>query len=410
MMRWWILFLLFLATLINYMDRTIFAVLIPVMRVDLHIDERGYGWLTGSFLAAYTIGYLVMGRVVDRLGTKKGFSTAAGVWSVAAALHATAASVFQLAGFRALLGFSEAGNFPAAIKAVAEWFPQDERAFATGLFNSGSNLASVVGPPVFIALDHAFGWRTCFLLTASLGLVWLLLWLVSYKTPAKVEVEEKVVRVTYREALKFKQTWGFATAKFLTDPVWWFYLFWLPLYLHDARHMTDTAYARALSFIYFMACFGSLGGGWLSGFLMDRGWDKGKARKTAMLVCAIAMPIAALGVVVPNITLAIGLFSIATSAHQGFSANLFTTTSDVFPKSALGSVNGIGGCLGGLGGVIATAIVPGYLIKIVGYVPLFLIMSSFYLIALFVLDRLMGDLKPIAGDPIPLQPLSPARM
>jgi len=399
-MRWWILFLLFLATLINYMDRTIFAVLIPVIRTDLHIDERSYSWLTGAFLATYTIGYLIMGRVVDRMGTKKGFATAAGVWSIAAGLHATAASAFQLAGFRGLLGFSEAGNFPAAIKAVAEWFPQEQRAFATGLFNSGSNLASVVGPPVFVALEHAFGWRMCFVLTASLGLVWLLLWAVSYRTPANVVEEEKVVRVSYREALRHKETWGFVAGKFLTDPVWWFYLFWLPLYLHDVRHMSDTAYANALSFIYFMACFGSLGGGYLSGFLMKRGWEKGKARKTAMLICAIAMPVAALGVVVPNLTLAIGLFSIATSAHQGFSANLYTTTSDVFPKSALGSVNGIGGCMGGLGGVIAVAIVPGYLIKIVGYVPLFLVMSSFYLIALFILHKLMGDLKPMVAGRI----------
>ncbi|HVP00869.1 MAG TPA: MFS transporter [Bryobacteraceae bacterium] len=395
-MRWWILFLLFLATLINYMDRTIFAVLIPVMRSDLHIDETVYGYLTAAFLAAYTIGYLVMGRVVDALGTKSGFSVAAGAWSVAAALHATAASAFQLGGFRGLLGFAEAGNFPAAIKGVAEWFPQEQRALATGLFNSGSNLAQVVGPPVFVALNHAFGWRTCFLLTGSLGFVWLLLWWASYRTPPTVELEEKLVKLSYLEAVKFKQTWGFASAKFLTDSAWWFYLFWLPLCLHDARHMTDKEYARALSFIYFVACFGSMGGGWLSGFLMERGWAKGKARKTAMLVCAAAMPIAALGVVVPNALLAVGLFSIATSAHQGFSANLFTTTSDVFPKSALGSVNGIGGCMGGLGGVIFSAIVPGYLVKFIGYTPLFLVMSTFYLIALFILHKLMGDLKPIA--------------
>lgn len=395
-MRWWILFLLFLATLINYMDRTIFAVLIPVMRSDLHIDETIYGYLTAAFLGAYTIGYLMMGRVVDALGTKSGFSVSAGAWSIAAALHATAASAFQLAGFRGLLGFAEAGNFPAAIKGVAEWFPQEQRALATGLFNSGSNLAQVVGPPVFVALNAAFGWRTCFLLTGSLGGLWLILWWASYRTPPRVELEEKLVKVSYLEAVKYKQTWGFASAKFLTDSAWWFYLFWLPLCLHDARHMTDKQYARALSFIYFVACFGSMGGGWLSGFLMERGWDKGKARKTAMLVCAIAMPIAALGVVAPNALLAVGLFSIATSAHQGFSANLFTTTSDVFPKSALGSVNGIGGCMGGLGGVIFSAIVPGYLVKFIGYTPLFLMMSTFYLIALFILDKLMGDLKPIA--------------
>jgi ACS family hexuronate transporter-like MFS transporter len=398
-MRWWILVLLFLATLINYMDRTIFAVLIPVMRGDLHIDEKIYGYLTGAFLAAYTVGYLVMGRVIDQLGTKSGFAISAGVWSIAAGLHATAGSPAQLGGFRGMLGFAEAGNFPACIKAVAEWFPPDQRALATGLFNSGSNLAQVVGPPVFVALEHAFGWRTCFLLIASLGGLWLLLWWLTYRTPEKVEVEEKVVRLSYSEAIRYKQTWGFASGKFLTDSAWWFYLFWLPLCLHDQRHMADKDYARALSFIYFVACFGSMGGGWLSGFLMDKGWTRSKARKTAMLICAIAMPIAALGVVVPNLYLAVGLFGLATSAHQGFSANLFTTTSDVFPKSALGSVNGIGGCVGGLGGVIFSAIVPGYLVKFIGYTPLFLMMSSFYLIALFIIDKLMGDLEPIKTRP-----------
>lgn len=346
-MRWWILALLFFATLINYMDRTIFAVLIPAMRGDLHIDDRVYGYLTGAFLAAYTLGYLVMGRVVDKLGTKKGFGVAAGFWSIAAGLHATAGSALQLGGFRFLLGFAEAGNFPAAIKGVAEWFPVEQRAFATGVFNSGSNLAQVVGPPLFVWLDHSFGWRACFLMTASLGAVWLVFWMFSYRTPHKVEVEEETVKITYREAIRFRQTWGFASAKFLTDSAWWFYLFWLPLCLHDQRHMKDSEYARALSIIYFVACFGSMGGGWLSGFLMRKGWPKSKARKTAMFICAAAMPIAATGVIVPSAAMAVALFSLATSAHQGFSANLFTTTSDVFPKSALGSVNGIGGCMGG---------------------------------------------------------------
>src|SRR3984957_16159022 len=209
-MRWWILALLFLATLINYMDRTIFAVLVPVMRGDLHIDDRIYGYLTGAFLAAYTVGYLIMGRVVDRLGTKSGFAVAAGFWSIAAGLTATSATALQLGGFRGMLGFAEAGNFPAAIKAVAEWFPAEQRAFATGLFNSGSNLAQVVGPPVFVTLQHAFGWRTCFFLTASLGGLWLVFWGLSYRTPPKVEIEEKVERLSYMEAIRFKQTWGFA--------------------------------------------------------------------------------------------------------------------------------------------------------------------------------------------------------
>ena len=213
--------------------------------------------------------------------------------------------------------------------------------------------------------------------------------------PAKVEVEEETVKLSYMQAIRYKQTWGFASAKFLTDSAWWFYLFWLPLCLHDQRHLKDAEYARALSIIYFVACFGSFGGGWLSGFLMERGWSKSKARKTAMFICAAAMPIAATGVIVPSAALAIALFSLATSAHQGFSANLFTTTSDVFPKSALGSVNGIGGCMGGLGRRDLFGDRPRLPGKFVGYTPLFMMMSSFYLIALLILHKLMGDLEPI---------------
>ncbi len=346
-MRWWILALLFLATLINYMDRTIFAVLVPVMRGDLHIDSQVYGYLTGAFLAAYTIGYLVMGRVVDRLGTKAGFGLAAGVWSIAAGLHATAHSPLQLGGFRGMLGFAEAGNFPAAIKAVA------------GMVSGGATRAGY-RPLQFrdriwrkwLALrslslwNMRLEWRTCFLLTASLGGLWLLLWWMTYRTPERVEVEEKVVKISYMEAVRYKQTWGFASAKFLTDSAWWFYLFWLPLCLHDQLHMQDKEYARALSFIYFVACFGSMGGGWLSGFLMKRGWAKGKARKTAMFICALAMPIAATEWIVPSATLAVALFSLATSAPSGLLREFIHHHVGRISKSALGSVNGIGGCAG----------------------------------------------------------------
>ena len=285
-MRWWILALLFAATTINYLDRTIFSVLIPVIREQLHIDEHIYGYLTGAFQMAYTVGYLITGKVVDRFGTKIGYGAAAAAWSLAAALHATALGPLQLGGWRAMLGFDESANFPSCIKAVSEWFPPQDRAFATGVFNAGTNIASVIGPPMFVAMNQAYGWRACFLITASFGIVWLAAWWLIYRTPPQVAADEATVQVGWVEALTYRQTWGFALGKFFTDPVWWFYLFWLPLYFHDVRKFTMAEISWALPIVYFMSGLGSMAGGWFSGFLMRRGWSKSKARKTAMFVCA----------------------------------------------------------------------------------------------------------------------------
>jgi len=267
----------------------------------------------------------------------------------------------------------------------------------------------MIGPPAFAMIAAAYGWRMCFLLTASLGIGWVVLWVLTYQRPeihprvndaerayilgdAEAEAANEPT-VGWAKALTYKQTWGFALAKFLTDPVWWFYLYWLPPYLYDVRKFNMTELAWALPFIYLMADFGSVGGGWISGYLMRRGWPNGKARKTAMALCAVCMPIGALSVLAGHPILAVVLISLATSGHQGWSANLYTTATDVFPKATSASVTGIGGCLGGLGGVIFSSLLPGYIVTHFGYTPIFLIMGSFHLIALLLVHLLLGDMK-----------------
>lgn len=408
--RWWILSLLFFATTVNYLDRILLGFLYPIIRQELHITDQQYGYVQACFSAAYTIGFLIMGKFIDKVGTRVGYLVSLTWWSLAAALHAFSGSVFALGFWRAVLGLGEAGNFPAAIKSVTEWFPKQDRAFATGIFNAGSNVASMVGPYAFVLITQRYGWRACFILTASLGLVWIVLWLWTYQRPERHpsvnEAERAYIlgdaaeavnepKIGWAQAVTYKQTWGFALAKFFTDPVWWFYLNWLPPYLFDVRKFKMTEIAWALPFIYLMADFGSVGGGWISGALIRRGWPTGKARKTALGICAACMPVAAMSVLADNAVFAVVLVSLATSAHQGWSANLYTTTSDVFPKAATASVTGIGGCLGGLGGVIFSALLPGYIVTHFGYTPVFLIMGSFHLIALLVVHFFLGDMQRI---------------
>ena len=362
--RWWILFLLFLATTINYMDRIAFGFLVPEIRKDMVLDEAMYGRMTLAFEMAYMFGFLAMGKLIDRYGTKMGYAVAIAWWSAAALFHALARTPLTLGMNRALLGLGEAGNFPAAIKSVAEWFPKKDRAFATGIFNAGSNVASMVGPPLFALMVMNFGWRGCFLITGSLGFVWLVLWMITYRKPEDHpgvnEVEREYIlsdedgtkepEIGWMAALQYRETWGFAAGKFLTDPVWRFYSYWLPIYLYDVRGFDMKKVGWVLPFIYLMADFGSVGGGWLSGYFLRRGFDVGKSRKMAMGVCAACMPLAVTAVLFDNPVTAVLLMSLATAAHQGWSANQFTTVSDVFPRPAVASVTGIGGCAGGLGG------------------------------------------------------------
>lgn len=410
--RWLMLSLLFAATTVNYLDRIVLGVLITEVRKDLHLSDQEYGYITSAFQFAYMIGFLIAGWFIDKVGTRIGYAISIGWWSVAAMLHGLAGSAFQLGFWRAMLGLGEAGNFPSAIKAVAEWFPKKDRAFATGIFNAGTNVASMIGPPIFAWMVLHVGWRQCFYITGGFGLLWLALWWALYRLPRehprvnKQELDyiesdpESQVRqepaVGWTEALKHRETWGFALAKFFSDPVWWFYLFWLPPYLYDVRKFNIQEVGWTLPVVYLMADFGSVFGGWLSGYLIRQGMTPARARKTAMLLMALCMPVAAFSAFASSVVAAIALVSLATSAHQGWSANLFTTTSDVFPKRAVASVTGFGGGLGAFGGVLFTGLLPGYIIEHFGYSPMFIIMGSFHLIGFTLLHFLMGNMKPVS--------------
>lgn len=387
--RWSLVALLFFATTINYLDRIVLAVLIPVIRKDLGFSDREYGLITGAFQLAYTIGFLVAGKIIDVVGTRIGYAAAMLWWSISALLHVISGGTWSLGLWRGMLGFGEAGNYPAAVKAVAEVYPEKERSTVVGVFNSGTTLAAVAGPPVLVALTAAYGWRVSFALTAASGLLWLCLWLGMYRRPAQILQNASRKVVTWREAFRDRRTRGIAALKFLTDGVWWFYLFWLPPYLFDARKLNLNEIGWALPVIYLMAGVGSVAGGWLAGFWMRRGWPVADARRRVMAIVAVLMPIAALAVFTSNLVLAIALISLATAGHQGWTSNLFTIPSDIFPKETVASVVGIGGCAGGLGGFLFSAILPGYVVTYFGYVPMFVLAGILHPLAWIVGTRLL---------------------
>ena len=353
--RWTICGLLFLAAVINYIDRQIIGILKPVLQAELGWSEIDYSNIVFWFQVAYAIGFVSIGRLMDWLGTRKGFSLSVGFWSVAAMAHALAHSVFTFSLARFALGIGEAGNFPAAIKTVAEWFPKKERALATGIFNSGTNIGAIATPLTVPFIAAHFGWRWAFVITGIIGFLWLILWLMLYSKPeenSRITAEElehinsdppeTVVPIPWVKLLTFPQTWAFAAGKFLTDPIWWFYLFWLPGFLFEKFNLSLTSLGLPLVIIYLAADVGSIGGGWLSSSLIKKGWAINSARKLTMLVCALGVVPIIFVSQTNNVWIAVALLSLATAAHQGWSANLFTTTSDMFPRRAVGSVVGIG--------------------------------------------------------------------
>lgn len=405
--RWAIVALLFFATTINYIDRQIIGILKPTLAKELHWDEIDYSNIVLSFQFAYAIGLLLVGRMMDWLGTKKGFSLAIIFWSIAAMTHALAKSVTGFAAARFALGLGEAGNFPAAIKTVAEWFPKKERAFATGIFNAGSNVGAVIAPIIVPWITITYGWQEAFIITGAIGFLWLGFWWLLYYHPnehpkvTKAELahiqsdpEEPTTKIPWRSLFPHRQTWAFAIGKFMTDPIWWLYLFWVPDFLNKNHGITLLSVGLPLVVIYLVADVGSIGGGWLSSHFIKKGWTINKSRKTAMLICAIAVVPIVFASMTSNLWVAVGLVSIAAAAHQGWSANIFTIASDMFPRRAVGSVVGIGGMAGALGGMVVAKAV-GYILEWTGsYFLIFVIAGSMYLIALLIIHLLVPNLEP----------------
>ncbi|HEV2522818.1 MAG TPA: MFS transporter [Candidatus Acidoferrales bacterium] len=393
-MRWVVVGLLFFATTINYLDRAILGVILPEIRENFHFGLEAYGLIQMCFQLAYAGGSLFGGYLLDRLGTRIGYGIAAGVWSLAAMLNAFAGSAFQFGVFRTALGLGESANFPACTKAAAEWLPPEDRATGMGIVNAGTNLANIFGPPLFIFIALKMGWQACFAIMGGLGFLWLPFWFVMYRLPRQMSATaNSVVKLPLSAVVKYKQAWGYGLAKFLTDPVWWFYLFWLPTYLSEVRHFTPSQRGTALTVVYAISGIGAVLGGVVSGALIKRGWGVGKSRKATMLFCAIVMPVCGLGVVVPDARLAVLLFGLATAAHQAWMTNLFISPADVFPAEAVGSANGFGVCLGGLGGALFSGVIPGMVIPHIGYVPVLLSMSGFYIIAWLIVHTMMGNLE-----------------
>ena len=409
--RWIICAMLFFATTKNYMDRQVLGILAVELQAKIGWSQAQYGYIVSAFQAAYAVGLLFAGWFIDRVGTRTGYAVMMLVWSLASAAHALVSTVLGFGICRFFLGLGEGGNFPAAIKTTAEWFPQKERSLATGIFNAGTNVGVIAAALTVPWIDIHYGWRAVFLFTGGLGLVWLLWWWTSYRPPEKHpqlsgqeyeyiragqvadDVESGEAAPSWRVLLRKRQTWAFSMAKFFTDPVWWFYLFWLPMFLEHRYHVNLTHIGLPLITVYLVSDIGSIAGGWLPAFLVRRGFTATRARLTPMLISACCvLPVLFAGYAKYEWT-AVAVVSLAAAAHQAWSANLFTTASDMFPASAVASVVGLGGMAGAAGGVLmATA--AGQVLQWTGsYAPLFLYASIAYLLAFGILLLLAPGLR-----------------
>ena len=407
--RWVICALLFFATTINYIDRQILGLLAPLLQAEIKWTESEYGFIVMAFQGAYALGLLAFGWFIDKYGTKIGYTVSIAWWSVAAMAHALVKTPFGFGAARAGLGISEAGNFPAAIKAVAEWFPKKERALTTGIFNSGANIGAVVAPAVIPWLTMTYGWQAAFVATGALGFIWMVFWLLLYDRPerhkrvSKAELEYILSdppdplseKVPWLKLLKYPQTWAFVLGKFMTDPIWWFYLYWLPKFLSQRFELDLSHLGLPLIVIYTMTSVGSIGGGWLSSRFIKGGMAVNRSRKLVMLICAICVVPIVFASQVGSLWMAVGLIGLAAASHQGWSANIFTTVSDMFPKKAVGSVVGLGGMAGAVGGMVFSAST-GFILEWTGsYLSLFIISGSIYLIALGLMQLLTAKAKPV---------------
>jgi ACS family hexuronate transporter-like MFS transporter len=407
--RWVICGLLFFATTINYIDRQVLGILAPDLQKEIGWSELDYGRIVIAFQVSYAVMMLVWGKILDRIGTKLGLGIAVGWWSLAAMATAFARSAMTFGFFRFLLGVGEAANFPASIKTVAEWFPKSERALAVGIFNSGTNIGAVVAPICVPLIAAAWGWQMAFILTGALGFIWLIAWWALYQTaavhprlhPAERKfildgLEEPITaKVRLGEVLGYRQLWAFALGKLLTDPVWWFYLFWLPKFLATEHNIRGVALIPYLTTVYLIADAGSIFGGYLSSTLIKRGYPVNRARKTAMGIFAAIIPTVIIASQTKSAWTAVLLIGLATACHQGWSANMFTLASDMFPRRAVGTVVGFGGFMGGIGGILIAEFAgrilnrdPSY------YLPIFIVAGTLYLVALAVIHLLAPRLEP----------------
>jgi ACS family hexuronate transporter-like MFS transporter len=415
--RWFICGLLFLATTINYMDRQIIGILKVSLSTHYHWTENDYGDIVAAFQLAYALGYLVAGRMMDWIGVRWGFPIVVGLWSLAAGAHgllqfvpadntnalslhilgwtfSLTASVMSFGLLRIALGLFEGGHFPASIKVVAEWFPTKERAFATGIFNTGTNIGAMICPALVPWITWHWGWPGAFYAVGGLGIGWVVLWIIAYKRPARdpdanAELSATKPQISWIGLLRFRATWAFVVGMLLTSPVWWFYLFWIPGFLQKRFSLSGDQISLPVMFIYFIAIFGSIGGGWLAEYFLGRGMRLGRARKISMLICAVSVLPVFFASVVPNLWMSVIIVAVAASAHQGWAANLYTLVSDTIPKDAVSSVVGMGGLAGGLAGAV-TAKVCGIVLDATGgnYFVLFAAVSVMYVLALVLIHLL----------------------
>lgn len=409
--RWVICALLFFATTINYIDRQVIGILKPTLQSELGWSEIDYGTIVFWFQAAYAIGLLACGPIIDKVGSKLGYAAAITLWSVAAMIHALVRSPGGFAMARFALGLGEAANFPAAIKSVAEWFPKKERALAAGILNAGANVGAIATPIVVPMIALNYGWQAAFLITGGLGFVWLAAWLLFYRAPAahpRVGAQELAyiaadqdndagtAPIPWSQLFRRRATWAFVIAKFLTDPVWYLFLFWLPDFFAKRHGLDLKTFGPPLIAVYLLADVGSIGGGWLSSALIKRGFSVNAGRKLALLASAILVTPIVFASSVSSLTAAVAIIGLAAAAHQGWSSNLYTMVSDTFPRTSIASVMGIGGAAGAVGGMIMAKYV-GQVLETVGtYVPVFLWAGSAYLIALLLVHLLVPRLDPKA--------------
>jgi len=415
--RWIIVLLLFFATAINYIDRQIIGILKPFIATDLNWSEEDYGYIITAFQISYAIGLLLTGPFLDKFGTRIGYLSAVALWSIAGIAHAMASSVLGFAFFRSILGLGEAASFPAAVKSVAGWFPKRERALATGLFNSGSTIGAIIAPIIVTSVTLLLNWKWAFIITGLLGFLWILLWLLVYRSPSehpKLSAEElqyinqddetekdlapEQPSIKWKQLLQFRSTYAICITRFISDWVWWFFLFWIPDYLSKLMHLDMKALVLPLIIIYAVSSIGGISGGWLSSFLIKSGITVDKARKVTILICAIlVLPIMALSFTT-NIWIIIFFLSLAAAGHQGWAANIFTVISDIYPKTAVASMMGLSGFFGAIGGALSASFV-GFLLETTNsYTIIFLVASLMYIANWIIIKVMIPTIAPINLD------------